>query len=196
MRPTAARAIILAAVVAAGCGSEPNPGLDASPDAGHDLTAQDQAADTTAADTTTDTSPDTLQPDAVLPDTVGVDAPTPDLAPVCKYLQGGASDTAVVKCGSTYKLVLKFTSKVGPPACPPYWTVGGVKSTVSATAAAAAAGCSTACLWKFSKAVLALHCGKKLGFEVLVAPGCKDLYKYPDGYYDSPADYAKSHPCP
>ena len=73
---------------------------------------------------------------------------------------------------------------------------GRITSTVGATDAATVAGCNTTCLWTFSKAVLGLHCGQKLGYEVLVAPGCKDLYKYPDGYYESTAAYDKAHPCP
>ena len=120
--------------------------------------------------------------------------PAPDTAPGCAYV---SIDDKVVHCGSSYKSVHHFSAPSSSSTqCPDFWgmTASGPHH-ASAADAAAASGCDTTCVWSAAISVSMLHCGQKTGFIRFDAPGCPQLFQFPDGYFPSVAAWEAAHPC-
>jgi hypothetical protein len=114
--------------------------------------------------------------------------------PSCSYANG---DDVVVDCGGTYRMVSQFN--VVPPSltCPAYWQVGMSAPAFTPEQAATNAGCSTACIWRFSISVSRIYCGARSGYEVLngTSNRCGQLYRFAEGYFPSVAAHDAMYPC-
>jgi hypothetical protein len=136
--------------------------------------------------------------DSGTPDTeIQQDADTHDTVP-CSYAKDTEEHPVAVKCGPTHKLIYRHISSPPDTSCPEYWSIDGSGSAsthANPAAAATAEGCSADCIWKLFKAVTVVHCGQKIGYEILTATNCVDLYHFPDGFYPSYNAYASAHPC-
>jgi hypothetical protein len=152
------------------------------------------------------TSRDASSQDAPTTDAPSSDGPSSDGAssdalvdsdaagPACAYEN---VDDLVVECMGRYRMVQRFD--VAPPSamCPPYWQVGSSPPAATAEQAALNAGCSTACVWRFSLAVSRLYCGHRSGYEVLAESSdrCGELFRFPEGYFASVEEHDRMFPC-
>jgi hypothetical protein len=120
-------------------------------------------------------------------------APRPD----CDYI---SVDERVARCAGAYRWFSYFTSSSsGGPACASFYGLdpSGTRY-ASFEKAVAGQGCDTTCLWHASTAVDGLRCGHRWGYETLKAENqsCPTLFRMPEGYYTSLAEYEAAHPCP
>ena len=57
--------------------------------------------------------------------------------------------------------------------------------------------CDATCTWVPSMSVSFLHCGQRNGYIVYRgAMGCRDLYEFSDGLYESFEQWQDANPCP
>lgn len=139
--------------------------------------------------------------DAFTPSDAGRDAPLPmpdalvtDAGVDCMYVP---IDEVVVKCDGRYRFVNHFQSDRGA-ACPPFYgfTLEGPHYATSEEAIASDATCETRCIYTFAMSVSRIYCGHRSGYETLTAPGCAEIFRFSEGYFDSVESHDAMHPCP
>jgi hypothetical protein len=111
----------------------------------------------------------------------------------CEYT---AVDDVIVLCGTEYTFVSQFTSEMS--SCPPFYSFDpdGTQYASVEDAVASNPSCDATCQWHFALGVDRLYCGHRTGYEVLRATGCDDVYRFPEGYYDSVEEHDAENPCP
>lgn len=121
-------------------------------------------------------------------------APLGDVGFDCNYT---AIDEVVVKCGDRYRFVNHFQSDP-PDACPGFYgfTTTGEQYATPQEVIASDPTCSASCVYRFHMSVTRLWCGHRSGYESLRAEGCSDIYRFPEGYYDSVEAHDAMVPCP
>ncbi len=175
----------------------PADGSDATVDARADA-ALDARADATVdarADATVDARADAsldARADAALDARAdsGVFVPPPS----CMYVN---VNDLVVQCSGRPRLVNNFNVVPPDPMCPAYWQVGSSPPATTAQQAALNAGCTTACVWRFSMSVTRIYCGVRSGYDVLegTPATCPRLYNFPEGYFASVEEHDAMFPC-
>jgi hypothetical protein len=173
--------------------------------AGDDASANDSATLDTGVPSDANSDADAARDASAITDSARDASATADAArdasadafvppPSCSYSN---VDDVVVDCSGTYRMVSQFN--VVPPSsmCPAYWQVGMSAPAFTPEQAATNAGCSTACIWRFSMSVTRLYCNHRSGYEVLsgTPDRCGQLFRFAEGYFTSVEAHDAMYPC-
>jgi hypothetical protein len=106
-------------------------------------------------------------------------------------------EVALLECDGELEMLTFWSDLSGAPACPDYWSFGGLGRYASLEEAATARGCSMDCVYGLSMAVMFLHCGHRDEYFAWEAAGeeCETVLQFSTGFFDGIAEYREDNPC-